>query len=521
MKITFIIADHEELPPPSVTKVEWSGLFHFGVAQLSSCLKGEGHDTSLIHIIRKLDREEFISRVKQHDPDLLAFTAMSGVFPYISELAKWAKADTGIPTICGGVHPTLDTEETIMSEGIDIACCGEGEFALIELCQRLEDGKDYTDILSLWIKKNGNIYRNPTRPLIEDLDILPDFDREIYDFENLHSVRVGQIAYMMCSRGCPYNCTFCCNHLIKTKYPNSGSYVRNRSPERVVAECRKVLSQYPVIRAFRFWDDILTLKKSWAREFLELYQKEVGLPFHSYEMIDILSKDRVKSLKKAGCMEISLGIQSGNETIREEILNRKMSNEKILKSAFWLDEAGIRIQTENIVGFPGEDKARILDTIKINARIHPVMVKIYYFNPFRNTRLYEYCEKMRYLRTDKPFARNLFDGPNLKLPTITDEETRFCYNYFLIMMLVYQACFRNAPWAVRYLDAVFDTRWLPHTVLNRFFERFLAWKLKQNYVLFRIPGKWMLLHLSLIIPLGMIIVSLRSIAGVFRTDTID
>jgi radical SAM superfamily enzyme YgiQ (UPF0313 family) len=519
MKISFVIADHEEIPP-TVLKWEWGGLFHFGVSQLSSCLKQENHDTSLIHIVRELNRDEFISLVKEHAPDLLAFTSMSGVFPYIARLASWAKEETDIPTICGGVHPTLDTEEVIQQEGIDIACIGEGEYPLIELCDRLERGIDFLDIPNLWVKRNGEAYRNPPRPLIEDLDTLPDFDREIYDFENLRTVKVLKMAYMMCSRGCPFDCTFCCNHLIKTKYPNSGNYVRFRSPERVVAECKAVLERYPTIKVFRFWDDVLTLKKPWAREFLDLYGKEIGVPFHCYEKIRTLTRDRVKWLKKAGCMEVSLGIQSGNETIREEVLNRKMSDREILESAMWLHEERIRIQTENILGFPGENKERVLDTVKINAQINPVMVKIYMFNPFKYTRLYDYCKKMGYLRNDRPFPKNLFDGPNLKLPTITDEEIRFCSNYFLIMMLDYQACYLKFPRGVRYLDAVFTARCLPHTLLNRFFDRFLAKRLKQNYFLFRMERKWKFLHLAFLLPLGMFIQTVRTIAQAFQTDDI-
>jgi len=370
--------------------------------------------------------------------------------------------------------------------------------------------------MNLWVKRNGSIYRNPIRPLIEDLDILPDFDREIYDFVNLSTVKRSQNAFMMCSRGCPYNCTYCCNHLLRTKYPYSGNYVRFRSPRRVVSECREILKRYPVVKAIRFWDDVLTLKKPWAREFLELYGKEVGFPFHCYERVNTLTKDRVVWLKQAGCKEVSLGIQSGNERIRQEILNRKMTDREILESASWLRDAGIRIQTDNILGLPSEDKSRILDTVRINAKIDPIMVKIYMFNPFKYTRLYEYCKKMGYLRDDKPFALNLFDGPNLKLPTITDEETRFCYNYFLIMMINYQTCYRRLPWAVRYLDAAFATRWLPHGLLNRFFDRFLSRKMMQNFYLFHIGWGWRLLLLSFIIPLGMLILATRSIVQKFR-----
>jgi radical SAM superfamily enzyme YgiQ (UPF0313 family) len=63
---------------------------------------------------------------------------------------------------------------------------------------------------------------------------------------------------MLCSRGCPFDCTFCCNHFIKNKYANSSKYVRYRSVERVIAECKEILRKYPTVKAFRFWDDVFT-----------------------------------------------------------------------------------------------------------------------------------------------------------------------------------------------------------------------------------------------------------------------
>ena len=281
MKVAFLYSDFDDLDPKwfKIWKIQkYTGNTHFGIAIMSACLKKEGHETSLIHVSVKLEKEEYQAILKEHDPDLLAVTCMSAQCPFVQSAAAWTKETKDIPVICGGPHPTLDPEETLNTDGIDIICRGEGELALVELCDRLVKGKDYTDIPNLWIKHDGDVIKNQVGPMIQDLDELPDFDFEIFDVDNLHSILVAGSAYVMASRGCPYNCTYCCNHRFKQLYPNDQNYVRYRGARRVVDELKRLMKDHPSIIKFRFWDDILTLSKNWSREFLPMYQKEIIAP---------------------------------------------------------------------------------------------------------------------------------------------------------------------------------------------------------------------------------------------------
>jgi radical SAM superfamily enzyme YgiQ (UPF0313 family) len=527
MKVTFVYTDFDDLDPKwfNIWKVQkYTGNMHFGIAILSACLKKEGHTTSFIHISSRLERELYQEELRKHSPDLLAVTCMSAMYPYVKDLVGWSKQELpNLPVICGGPQPTLLPEETLANPGIDIICRGEGEYALIELCDRMERGMGYSDVRNLWIKQNGGVIRNQIGPLIEDLDELPDFDYELFNVNDLHSILVAGNAYVMASRGCPYNCTYCCNHRFRKLYSNYQKYVRYRSARRVVDELNGLKSRHPSIKQFRFWDDILTLRKDWSREFLPMYRKEVGLPFHCYGKVDMLDDERILLMKDAGCVMMSLGIQSGNPDVREEILNRPMSNEKILGVCDQIHRANISIMTENILGLPSEDKWRILDTIKINSQINPENMWVFMFQPFKSTDIFEYCKREGYLLDDSEIYQlgiNNWDGPNIRTPHIKGERVRFYQNFFQPIMEVYEIAYRKAPKTISVLDAFFTWEFLPLGMLNKIYHRYIAHRLNYNYKRVMFPRKVKVPLYLISLALGALVRVFRCVAGMLRTKPV-
>ena len=113
-------------------------------------------------------------------------------------------------SVFGGPHPTF-FPEMIEKEGVDAVCIGEGEYAMLELMNRLEQGKPADDIQNFWIKSNGTTKKNMVRPLIEDLDELPFLDRELM-YEGDKDLKLSRNKGFFAGRGCPYRCTYCFNH---------------------------------------------------------------------------------------------------------------------------------------------------------------------------------------------------------------------------------------------------------------------------------------------------------------------
>lgn len=431
MKITFIY------PDIILHRPDWTGYFYVGIASLSSFLKREGHNTSLIHITQPISRSEFLKRVEKEGPDLIGLTSTSHMFPFVKRLTSWlVEAKMSVQTVYGGIHPTIAPDEAIGADGIDMICRGEGEAPLSELCQKIENKEDISNIHNLWVKRNGTIIKNPLRPSLDDLDRLPLPDRSIFlNYRNLYCEREDKGSFMV-SRGCPYNCTYCCNHLMR-EISGSNSSVRFRSVDKVIEEIKGVIEQYPFFNTLVFDDDILFLKRKWSEEFAEKYSREIRLPFICNARANLIDEAMAALLVKAGCCHVRFGLESGNEKISSEILNRRLTNDQIKKAFSISQKVGLITESFNMVGIPYEKPSSILDTIKLNATIAVDKMHISIYQPYYGTKLANICKEQNFL-VSSDLESDLYSPSNLKLNTISPSQVLMFRDYFKVLVRYYQ-----------------------------------------------------------------------------------
>lgn len=438
MRITFVYLDLAADDPT------YSGYFYHGIAYLSAVLKKSGHQTSLVHLTKEIPVEDFQKKIKSLKPDLIGFSATSHMFPFVQKYAAATKEITAVPIICGGVHATLCPEEVLADKNIDMICRGEGELAFLELCQKMEKGEPIENIENIWGKKNGKIYKNRIRPVIVDLNLLPFPDREIFDYPNLNLEKKG-VATFMPSRGCPFQCTFCCEYTFRKLYPNPQNYIRFRSPQLTIVEIKETIKKYPFIKFVRFDDDLLFVNRKWVKEFTEMYKKEIGLPFSADMRIDMASEELFTLLKEAGAHLFRFGVESGNDYILKEVLNKGITVTQTKKAFKLAEEKGIKAQAYNMVGVPYEGPKEILDTIKLNAQIEPDISVVSIFYPYRGTRLYEICLEKGFFKEKKnqKIPKNYYSYSVLILPTIRREQIEFFYRYFHFLKSFYYLLYKK------------------------------------------------------------------------------
>jgi radical SAM superfamily enzyme YgiQ (UPF0313 family) len=147
------------------------GRYYEGIASLSAVLKQAGHSVRLLHMTKELSPLEFTEVFERSfsDTDLLGFSCTTNAFSFAVSYSQELKKKRNVLTVCGGVHATCAPEEAINFSGIDIICRGDGEYPLLELCDKLEKKASVNDIKNLWIKSDGGIVRNPLRPLLQCL----------------------------------------------------------------------------------------------------------------------------------------------------------------------------------------------------------------------------------------------------------------------------------------------------------------------------------------------------------------
>ncbi|MFH1862342.1 MAG: radical SAM protein [bacterium] len=387
-----------------------------GVMSVAAALKKEGHEVDLF--LESEEGKDFYSRIKQFAPDLIAFSTMTGDHVRCLEIAEEVKKSLDVPIILGGPHATF-FPETINHPAIDIICRGEGEEAAVELCRRLDQKQDYSDVRNLWVKKNGEIVQNPIGPGENDLDSYPFPSREVY--YKYPYLRDYPTKPFITSRGCPYLCSYCFNRDFNRMYHGKMKMLRRHSVERAVEEMVQVKTNYPLKRIF-INDDIFILDKEWLERFSTQYRRQVSLPFACNVRVNLIDEHTVKLLKEAGCYLVMFGIESGDSELRKTILKKNITDEQIYRSAELFRKYDIRMKTFNIMGLPDETLEKALKTIRINAEIKVDYPWCSILQPYPRTELAAIAQEKGLLPKDfnlddleaSFFSKSILLQPNIK-----------------------------------------------------------------------------------------------------------
>ncbi len=394
--------------------------YYIGTGSLSAVLRQEGHQTWFLPV-EELNKQAFLEAVGGFNPDLVAFSSVYIQWRYVKQLCRWIKEEFPRPIIAGGIHPTLSPEECISCPDVDWICRGEGEYALRDVVRALENGSPIEKIENIWCRdKSGGIIKNPERPLISPLDELPYPDREYYDYDKALADMGGNLS-VMTSRGCPYRCTYCSNEALMRVYQGNGRFIRQRSIENVIGELVQACERHPGARYITFSDDIITENKGWFFPFLEAYRDNVGLPFSVQVQMQTFDRETARRMADAGCYQAIIAMESGDEVIRREVMNRNLSDEQIVNAYRYCDEVGIETVSYNIMGVPGETEESIRKSIGMLQKVKPDSSLVFKFTPFPGTKLHEVCVERGYLKEhthDSYFGHVGF----MDLPTISKQR---------------------------------------------------------------------------------------------------
>ena len=271
---------------------------------------------------------------------------------------------------------------------VDFICVGEGEEFLIELCNHLEKGNDCRNLRNIGYKEGKKIRINELRPYY-NMDELPDPDWGLFDERHLFRPFMGRVyrgSFYVMSRGCPERCSYCVNGALKRRLKDCGRYFRYNSPE-ITARHLSNLKKKHGATWFKFADDsIMLLPKTYLEQLADAL-KPLNIMFGCSVRPETATKHKVGLLKSMGCVAASVGIESGNTTIRKKALNRNMSNEQIEMAIHLLQKSGIRVSTFNMIGLPGETRENVFETIRLNKRLGVSACNVYIIYPYPGTEM--------------------------------------------------------------------------------------------------------------------------------------
>lgn len=364
--------------------------------------------------------DDFENEIKEYDPDIIFLTMVEPTYHLTKELLERIRPYNKT-VVVGGALATFAPDFVAGVEDIDIICVGEGERAAVELCQRMRKGEDYSDIPNLWVKTEDSIIKNEAEKQITDINELPFLDFSIFEEKRFYRPNRGKVFKTLpieTTRGCPFQCTFCCSPSWARKL-GKGFY-RQKSFERVMRELKYQKEELGMEFVYFSSESFLSMPAREFEQFMEGY-KDIDLPLWFQTRPETIRYERLKLLKDNFDFRLSVGIESGSENLRRNVLNRQISNDKILENIQILNDLDITYGVNNIVGFPDETREDIFKTIELNRQAQIRDANVFIFTPFRGTRLHELCVEKGYIPKDHIATEHVFSS-SLRMPQISSEE---------------------------------------------------------------------------------------------------
>ncbi|MBU3912036.1 MAG: cobalamin-dependent protein [Candidatus Omnitrophica bacterium] len=436
-----------------------------GLRSISSFLRQKGYDTKLIFFGTRSRRypQKALRELRNcvNGSDLIGISCYSQSFSKALQVISVLKP-LSIPIVWGGCHATLNSAECI--KHVDIICRGEGEGAILELIGSLDNREKIKRIPNLWVKQNGEIFKNALRPLMPNLDILPPEDYEFnhqYFLESGKRIaryagqRLGAQSYqnvlarkklkgfsVSLSRGCPYACAYYYNYDYKEIYRDiNNNTLKRKSVEAAIKEILYYKKKLNLTSRFHFIsfddDDFFVRPLSEIKQFSEEYRKNIGISFGCHVHVQSFNEEKLKALIDAGLKVVTTGLQTGSERINREIYNRIVSDKEVINVAktlrrylkyFFLPPSYHVINTN-----PYETKEDVWKTINlINELPRPFNIQIFQLAFFPNSRLATKAFEDKVVMNKKDLA---FDLHYYDAISYLKRRRNYRYEWFLLNLM--------------------------------------------------------------------------------------
>lgn len=308
------------------------------------------------------------------------------------ECAKFVREiNPNVPIIWGGIHPSIDPIKTIKHTLVDYVVIGEGEKTFLELLNALKNKSDLNDVDGICFQKDDNTIITKEREFI-DLNERPIPDYKLLNVSDYITTEVFSESniMMLTSRGCPHNCMFCYNGGY-----NKGKY-RTLTPENFIRHLQYIIKNFNIF-AVIFNDDNFFVDKKRVEDICNLIIKnKLNVTFKTtcrIEYIVSYSKDFLSLMKKAGFIELYLGVESGSNKILS-FIKKGCTKDDVIKACMKLKEVGIVPKFSFMAGFPKEEKEDIIETldlmvelIELNKDAHCTPIQL--FSPYPKTELFD------------------------------------------------------------------------------------------------------------------------------------
>lgn len=384
-----------------------------GILYISSFLEDHGFENTIFDSTFS-SFDTLTKHLIDERPDVLAIYTNLMTKLNVLKIIRFVKNTSSLKhtqIILGGPEVTHHVD-SFLNHGANYIVIGEGEQTTLELIIALKEKQnDLSKLKGIAFLDNHTVVKTAERPLIKDINSLPfpnhqkiNFTPYLDTWKKHHGFSMMSVSTM---RGCPYTCKWC------SRAVYGGTY-RRRSPSLVVDELVHLKENYNPDMIW-FVDDVFTIHHKWLNEFAdEVKKRNAIIPYEIISRADRLNEDVIKTLKASGCYRIWIGAESGSQTIIDA-MDRRVDVLKTREMIQLTKKHGIEAGTFIMLGYPGETKQNIQETITHLIESNPTFYTITIAYPIKGTPLYTETQ-------------SIFNKP-LEWSTSTDRDIDFKRNH--------------------------------------------------------------------------------------------
>ena len=383
----------EESQPEFLTSFVYT-CFPIGIGFLAKYL--ETYNGATVQVIDEHIRSLTHQKLKaaldlQRSPRIVGISCLTITAKRGYQLAREIKQiDPDTIVILGGIHPAVMPEECLQKDGVDIVVRGEGEATLSELYDSIKNDTPYNDIDGISYVYNGEIRHNPSRDLIDDLDLIPEFPYDLYEKD---IDRYRDFGTLMTSRGCPFSCIFCSQRAI------SGKRYRYHSVDRSLKELDLLINKYGQQKIWFIEDNFAVNRK---RVFALADAIIANGYHHKAEFLaairaDSVDRELLTELKQANFSMFAIGAETGSERLMK-LINKQETVDQNIKAIRLANEFGIKVSAAYIYGLPTETRKERKETFQLTKKLPVDNVRFNTAIPYPGTPLYTMAQNEKRLK---------------------------------------------------------------------------------------------------------------------------
>lgn len=396
-----------------------------GLAYIAGYLEKMGIQVRIIDApARQMTAEEVVSDLYVTEKSIIGITILTTTFKAAQKLCQKIKAAYPQCTIVlGGPHSTVLPERTLEEiPEADIACIGEGELTMAAIAQS-SSKDDLGGVEGVCYRHKGKINRNPDRSFIRNLDEIPPPARHLLPMDQYHltASRVSGDSFcptIIVARGCPFKCSYCSRTFGRT--------FRAHSTERIIAEIKTLIDTYHV-QQINIEADTLTVKKRFLKDLcIALIENGINrqIKWTCESRVDTIDADMLELMRRAGCWQISYGVETGNQRLLD-LINKGVTLSQVETAFKMTKKAGISIRGFFMLGLPTETRQESLETIAFAKKINPLWAQFTITVPYPGTKMFDDLDRKGQIRTYDWSRYNTWSGwkGEDKIPFVPEGRT--------------------------------------------------------------------------------------------------